>query len=55
MTRKLSRDPEHISLLHVFIVGVVVGFLALSNIILPNRGIFVTRGDFIEQQLPFIV
>ena len=55
MTRKLSRDPGHISLLDAFIVGAVVGFLALSSIFTSHRGVFVTRGDFIEQQLPFIV
>ena len=38
----------------VFLLGLLLGFLALSPAILPYGGRFVTRGDFIEQQLPFL-
>ena len=38
----------------VFWLGVLFACLALSPAILPYGGRYVTRGDFIEQQLPFL-
>ena len=40
---------------HVFLLGCLLGFFSLSPAILPYGFRFVTRGDFIEQQLPFIL
>ena len=52
--------PKHagvtrISGFHVFLLGSLLGFLSLLPAILPFGFRFVTRGDFIEQQLPFIL
>ena len=44
-----------LSLRHVFALGLVLAFLCLLPAILPYGGRYVTRGDYIEQQLPFIV
>ena len=49
-------DPDsRIPWLHVFLLGLAAGFLSLAPAILPWGGRFVTRGDFIEQQLPFLL
>lgn len=40
---------------HAFFLGAFLALLALTPAILPYGGRFVTRGDFIEQQLPFIL
>ena len=40
---------------HAFWLGAFLALLALAPAILPYGGRFVTRGDFIEQQLPFIL
>ena len=40
---------------HVFLLGSLLGFLSLCPAILPYGFRYVTRGDFIEQQLPFIL
>ena len=39
----------------VFLLGLLVSFAALCPAILPYGGRFVTRGDFLEQQLPFLL
>ncbi len=46
---------KRITAAHAFLLGALLAFLALSPAILPYHGRFVTRGDFIEQQLPFIL
>ena len=40
---------------HAFLLGALLAFFALAPAILPYGGRYVTRGDFIEQQLPFIL
>ena len=40
---------------HAFSLGALLALIALAPAILPCGGRFVTRGDFIEQQLPFIL
>lgn len=40
---------------HAFGLGALLAFLALAPAILPYGGRYVTRGDYIEQQLPFIL
>ena len=40
---------------HAFFLGALLALFALAPAILPYGGRFVTRGDFIEQQLPFIL
>lgn len=39
---------------HAFWLGALMAVVALAPAILPYGGRFVTRGDFIEQQLPFL-
>ncbi len=46
---------KRITAAHAFLLGAFLAFLALCPAILPYGGRFVTRGDFIEQQLPFIL
>ncbi len=41
--------------LQVFLLGLIIAFAALSPAILPYGFRYVTRGDFIEQQLPFLL
>ena len=53
MNRHLSR--ARITAAHAFFLCALLAFAALSPAILPYGGRFVTRGDFIEQQLPFIL
>ena len=40
---------------HAFFLGALLALLALAPAIVPYGGRFVTRGDYIEQQLPFIL
>ena len=40
---------------HAFLLGALLALAALAPAILPCGGRFVTRGDYIEQQLPFIL
>lgn len=47
--------PRRIAPLHAFALGALLAFIALAPAIFPYGGRFVTRGDFIEQQLPFIL
>ena len=48
-------QKRHITGAHAFLLGAFLALLALAPAILPYGGRFVTRGDFIEQQLPFIL
>ena len=52
-TSALSK--RRITAAHAFFLGTLLAFFALTPAILPYGGRFVTRGDFIEQQLPFIL
>ena len=54
MIKKLFTH-KRITAAHAFLLGALLALIALSPAILPYGGRFVTRGDFIEQQLPFIV
>ena len=47
--------PRRITAAHAFFLGALLAFLALGPAIWPYGGRFVTRGDYIEQQLPFIL
>ncbi|MBQ8095014.1 MAG: YfhO family protein [Clostridia bacterium] len=47
-------DETRLTPLRVFIYGLIIAFLALSPAILPYGGAYITRGDYIEQQLPFL-
>ena len=40
---------------HAFFLGALLALCALAPAIVPYGGQYVTRGDFIEQQLPFIL
>ncbi len=40
---------------HAFFIGALLAVIALGPAIVPYGGRFVTRGDYIEQQLPFII
>lgn len=40
---------------HAFCLGALLALIALAPAILPYGGRYVTRGDYIEQQLPFIL
>ena len=46
---------RRITAAHAFFLGAILALFALAPAILPYGGRFVTRGDFIEQQLPFIL
>lgn len=48
-------SPRRITAAHAFLLGALLALLALFPAIWPYGGRFVTRGDFIEQQLPFIL
>ncbi len=52
---KQSLRARRITWAHAFLLSALLAFAALSPAILPYGGRFVTRGDFIEQQLPFIL
>ncbi|MBP3656778.1 MAG: YfhO family protein [Clostridia bacterium] len=46
---------RRITAAHAFLLGALLALFALAPAILPYGGQFVTRGDYIEQQLPFIL
>ena len=50
-----SLQRRRITGAHAFFLGALLALFALAPAILPYGGRFVTRGDFIEQQLPFIL
>ena len=50
-----SLQKRRVTGAHAFFLGAFLALLALAPAILPYGGRFVTRGDFIEQQLPFIL
>lgn len=50
-----SLQKRRVTGAHAFFLGAFLALLALTPAILPYGGRFVTRGDFIEQQLPFIL
>ena len=52
-TSALSK--RRITAAHAFFLGAMLALFALAPANLPYGGRFVTRGDFIEQQLPFIL
>lgn len=54
MKKKLF-SLRRITAAHAFFLGALLAALALSPALLPYGGRFVTRGDYIEQQLPFIL
>ena len=54
MKTKLSAS-RRITAAHAFSLGALLAVFALLPAILPYGGRFVTRGDYIEQQLPFIL
>ncbi len=54
MNTKPSSRPR-ITGAHAFLLGALLALIALAPAILPYGGRFVTRGDYIEQQLPFIL
>ena len=55
MHNHFSAQRRRISSAHAFFLGALLALLALSPAIFPYGGQYVTRGDFIEQQLPFIL
>ena len=55
MYSDLSCKRRRITPAHAFFLGALVALCALAPAILPYGGRYVTRGDFIEQQLPFIL
>jgi len=54
MKTKLAAS-RRITAAHAFSLGALLALFALLPAILPYGGRFVTRGDYIEQQLPFIL
>ena len=46
---------RRITAAHAFSLGALLALIALAPAILPYGGQFVTRGDYIEQQLPFVL
>lgn len=54
MNTKPSSRPR-ITAAHAFFLGALLALCALLPAIVPYGGRFVTRGDYIEQQLPFIL
>ncbi|MBQ4608458.1 MAG: YfhO family protein, partial [Clostridia bacterium] len=55
MTRHPLTSRSRITPAHAFMLGALLALLSLLPAIVPYGGRFVTRGDFIEQQLPFIL
>jgi len=55
MTRHPLSSRSRITPAHAFMLGALLALLSLLPAIVPYGGRFVTRGDFIEQQLPFIL
>ena len=54
MNQKMSARPR-ITCAHAFCLGALLAIIALAPAILPYGGRYVTRGDYMEQQLPFIL
>ncbi len=54
MNQKMPARPR-ITCAHAFCLGALLAIIALAPAILPYGGRYVTRGDYIEQQLPFIL
>ncbi|MBQ7784835.1 MAG: YfhO family protein [Clostridia bacterium] len=52
---KHTLTPRRITWRHAFFLGAFLALIALAPAIVPYGGRFVTRGDYIEQQLPFIL
>ncbi len=52
---KIQDSSRRIGPAHAFFLGALLALFALAPAIVPYSGRFVTRGDFIEQQLPFIL
>ena len=50
-----SPAPRRLTGAHAFLLGALTALLALAPAIVPYGGQYVTRGDYIEQQLPFIL
>ncbi|MCI7736282.1 MAG: YfhO family protein [Clostridiales bacterium] len=50
-----SPAPRCLTGAHAFLLGALTALLALAPAIVPYGGQYVTRGDYIEQQLPFIL
>ena len=50
-----SLTHRRITWRHAFFLGALLALIALAPAIVPYGGRFVTRGDYIEQQLPFIL
>lgn len=50
-----TKPSARITGAHAFLLGALLAMIALAPAILPYGGRFVTRGDYIEQQLPFIL
>ncbi|MBQ2948866.1 MAG: YfhO family protein [Clostridia bacterium] len=55
MTRHPLTSRSRITAAHAFFLGALLALFSLLPAIVPYGGRFVTRGDFIEQQLPFIL
>ena len=55
MQQTLPAQRRRITPAHAFLLGALMALVALAPAILPYGGRYVTRGDFIEQQLPFIL
>ena len=52
---RLRPRARRVTAAHAFFLGALLALLALLPAIVPYGGRFVTRGDYIEQQLPFIL
>ena len=50
-----SPRDRRVTAAHAFFLGALLALFSLAPAILPYGGRFVTRGDFIEQQLPFLL
>lgn len=48
------KELSQVPISRVCLFGLIIAFLALSPAFLPYGGAYVTRGDYIEQQLPFL-
>lgn len=53
--RPFSHSVRRVTAAHAFFLGALLAVFALLPAIWPYGGRFVTRGDYIEQQLPFIL
>ena len=50
-----SSARSRVTCAYAFLLGALLALIALAPAILPYGGRYVTRGDYIEQQLPFIL